>query len=85
MVNYGTEIALDVTCIACHACHTLTAQTQDYQDWCGGKLIQTAMPYLTADEREFLISGICGECYDALCDAIEINKDLETFYDEHRN
>lgn len=33
----------------------------DVEDWEHGTLIQTAMPYLTADQREFLISGITPE------------------------
>jgi len=38
----------------------------DYIDWKEGKLIQDAMPYLTPEEREMLISGICGECFNYL-------------------
>jgi hypothetical protein len=30
----------------------------DYQKWVDGALIQDALPYLTADEREFLMTGI---------------------------
>jgi hypothetical protein len=29
-------------------------------------LIQKAMPYLTADEREMFISGTCSDCWDKL-------------------
>lgn len=29
-----------------------------YNDWKGGMLIQDAMPQLTEDQREFMISGI---------------------------
>ena len=33
--------------------------TQEQLDaWKGGELIQRAMPHLTADEREFLMTGI---------------------------
>jgi len=36
--------------------------TQDQLDsWLGGQLIQDAMPNLTPDEREFLISGTTPE------------------------
>jgi hypothetical protein len=31
---------------------------EDYQAWKSGKLIQNAFPYLSADEREFLMTGI---------------------------
>lgn len=37
---------------------TLCFNEQDYQDWLDGKFVQDAMPYLTAAEREFLMTGI---------------------------
>ena len=33
-----------------------------------GELIQNAMPNLSADEREFLIGGACGRCFDLMFD-----------------
>jgi hypothetical protein len=38
----------------------------DFCDWQKGKLIQDAMPYLSAEEREFLISGIHPDEWNAL-------------------
>ena len=38
----------------------------DVTDWQNGKLIQDAMPYLSADERELIISGTCGKCFDEM-------------------
>lgn len=32
----------------------------------GGLLIQDAFPELSVDQREQLISGYCGECWDTL-------------------
>ena len=32
-------------------------------DYCGGELIQRAFPYLTSNERETLITGICDNCF----------------------
>jgi hypothetical protein len=35
--------------------------------WRNGRdLIQRALPQLTADERELLLSGYCGSCFDSL-------------------
>lgn len=34
---------------------------EDHEAWKNGELIQNAMPYLTADEREFLMTGIMPE------------------------
>jgi hypothetical protein len=36
----------------------------DYLDWCDGVNVQIAFPYLSAGEREMLVSGICGKCWD---------------------
>ena len=53
-----------VNCIQCHQPQHIEARTADLDAWIGGELIQVAMPYLTADEREILISGGCGTCFD---------------------
>jgi len=37
---------------------TLMLDTADLEKWLKGELIQNAMPYLTPDEREFLMTGI---------------------------
>jgi hypothetical protein len=34
---------------------------EGYEDWMGGELIQNALPDLSTDEREFLISGVTAE------------------------
>ena len=44
----------------------MAVNIDDYTSWENGELIQNAMPYLTADEREVLISGICGPCFGGL-------------------
>tara|TARA_Y100000296_G_scaffold73682_1_gene91423 strand:- start:308 stop:457 length:150 start_codon:yes stop_codon:yes gene_type:complete len=44
----------------------MQVQAEDYEAWENGELIQNAMPYLSADEREVLISGMCGPCFDNL-------------------
>ena len=42
--------------------------TQEMLDeWESGKKIQDVMPHLSADEREFLISGLLPHEFDALC------------------
>lgn len=40
--------------------HTMTIvlDIDDYMAWEKGKLIQHALPYLTPDEREFIMTGI---------------------------
>lgn len=40
-------------------------QTQ-YTKWCNGELIQNAMPHLTPDEREFILTGLTAEQFNKL-------------------
>jgi len=40
----------------------ITVPRVGYQAWRRGALIQNALPKLSADEREALISGICSNC-----------------------
>jgi hypothetical protein len=59
----------EIVTITCHQCHTKTeikANTGDLNDWCNGKLIQDACPYLSDSERELLISQMCSNCFDEL-------------------
>ena len=47
--------------------HTLTLRMAhaDYIRWQEGVLIQNALPYLTPDEREFLMTGITADEWDS--------------------
>ena len=39
---------------------------EGFHNWQGRALIQNALPELTADERELLISGTCPSCWDRM-------------------
>jgi hypothetical protein len=45
---------------------TIVFDPADYQKWQEGELIQRALPYLTADEREFLMTGITPEEWNSM-------------------
>lgn len=46
---------------------TLNVDMADYKKWReGGELIQRAMPYLSAGEREFLMTGVTPTEWDEL-------------------
>lgn len=55
-----------VTCPMCKAENRLSVPTNDLMRWAEGELVQRAMPYLSADERELLVSGFCSRCYDKI-------------------
>ena len=53
-------------CRCCRQAVEIFVNVDDYNQWQNGKLIQDAFPYLSVDEREILISGTCGPCFDAM-------------------
>lgn len=49
-------------CRCCGKDHAIKMNADDFLKWKeGGELIQNAMPYLSVDDRELLISGTCKE------------------------
>ena len=71
MRNYAHK----VTCWRCKCTTTLMLNEDGYAYWCGVKGRKTSVQdiffYLTADERELLRSGTCGECYDYAWGGVE--------------
>lgn len=62
MVTTGV---VEVECIMCHTKHTILVPTAGYTKWAKGQAkIQDALPGLSADERELLMSNICPVCWD---------------------
>jgi hypothetical protein len=60
------ECRIPTTCPLCGKEHIIFVNLGDYLDWINGDaLTQDAFPYLSADEREMLISGICPRCWAA--------------------
>lgn len=60
------KIKIFVNCHMCDKKHTVEVFEEDFHRWEAGELIQDAMPYLEAGERELLISGTCESCFDHL-------------------
>lgn len=58
-----------VKCGPCPGCHNVgrvEVEESDFYDWKGGKFVQDAFPYLSADQRELLITGYDKKCWDKL-------------------
>ena len=57
----------------CHFCvkevtvRVPKSRYNDYKRWRRGANIQDAMPWMSAGDREFLISGVCEKCFDDTC------------------
>ena len=55
-------VALPVDCSICGNTTNVAVSRSSLKLWQSGTLIQEAMPYLTVEERETLISSLCPPC-----------------------
>ena len=54
-----------VRCVMCHTDHVVDVPRGGFFAWKRGAFIQDAMPEVSPDDRELLISKICGDCFEA--------------------
>ena len=65
-------------CPLCGVDQYINVNADDYNAWIDGEgYIQDLMPYLSADEREALISGICPTCWDKQFEVEDFDEDDE--------
>lgn len=58
---------VEIVCPQCHKTNTLVVEFEDFVAFqIRGKYAQEAFPYLSAGERELLISGVCDPCFQKL-------------------
>lgn len=57
---------MERTCRECGRTVHVSCTPEQYAKWQQGELIQRAMPNVSVDEREILISGYCGACFDEI-------------------
>jgi hypothetical protein len=55
-------------CIGCGNAAILTVPAGEYAAWIHGVPIQQALPMLSVDEREQLITGTCPACWSEMFD-----------------
>jgi len=55
-----------VSCNFCGDVSILDATDEEFAAWDSGMLIQDAMPRLSVNDREMLISGCCPKCWDKM-------------------
>ncbi len=60
------QVSISTVCPFCGRSNEVEVNENDYWDWQDGMLVQDAFPYLSADEREMLITGICPTCWDKM-------------------
>lgn len=54
------------TCKTCKQKVSVTVPAQGLYKYRQGALIQEAFPFVPTADREFLMSGICGVCFDEM-------------------
>lgn len=64
-------ISENVTCACCGFKQIITLKVPDYQAWKDGAHIQDVAPYLSASEREMLISQTCETCWNEMFEGME--------------
>ncbi len=52
-----------IKCIGCKQTKEIVVPLAEYRAWQSGKLIQEAMPNVSANDRELIISRTCPECW----------------------
>ena len=61
------QAKLNITCKFCSKLYTIQVGMIDYFEWKSGMVsILDSLHYLTAAERELLISATCGDCWNKL-------------------
>ncbi len=58
------DLQLELECMYCDYKEVITVHESDYITWHNGGLIQEAFPYLSADQRELMISNTCDDCWN---------------------
>ena len=58
------DLIIRTTCPLCGAESEVAINADDYAAWQRGQLIQNSFPYLTASQREALMTGICDPCWE---------------------
>lgn len=59
-------VDIPAECPVCKTKSLIRVAKTDYERYKGGTLIQNAFPYLTPDEREAIMTGICPECWNKM-------------------
>ena len=60
----ASDYTVSTTCPICGEHEHVIVPLDGYLAWNKGALIQDALPTLSADEREQLMTGICPSCWD---------------------
>ncbi len=64
----GRTLGVTRRCAMCAQDITVYVKPDDWHRFVDGEsFIQEIFPYLTPDQRELLLNGFCGPCFDKFC------------------
>ena len=67
---------LDLTCAHCGQLFIINVNKKDFNKYINHeKYIQDALPYLTAGERELILSKTCNDCYNKMFELEDDDED----------
>ncbi len=66
MITSGNRKPMTVKCAMCNVEHVIMVNPEDILAWQCGDYIQDVLAYLTAAERELLISQTCDACWKSI-------------------
>lgn len=58
------DFELECVCNHCDYAENISVHEADYIAWHNGKFAQDCFPYLTAGQRELMISNTCDDCWN---------------------
>ena len=61
-----SNFKVSVKCRICGAVENIAVSMHGYDKWKAGEMIQDALPDLSADEREMLLSRTCSSCWEEM-------------------
>lgn len=64
MANKKTVLRIE--CGWCGDVYEVVVNKEDWEAYTRGTHVQNAFPYLSATERELILSQTCGECWDKM-------------------
>ena len=65
-IKYHRDMKVEKSCPLplCSTVSTVWVNADDYTRWRRRDKVMDAMPYLTDEEREVVLHGICNECFE---------------------
>ena len=66
-----SDVQIEACCMLCNEWSHFYVNADGLERWRKGEFIQIALPELSEDIRELLISRTCGKCFDYIHEDLE--------------